>query len=46
MGEKERRQNVGQSSAYEGGALNRPLENTGEFCLLVPHYITVQSLQD
>ena len=33
------RQNFGQSFVKEGGALKRPLENSGEFCLLVLHYV-------
>lgn len=38
-GRKEERQKFGQSFVKEGGALKSPLENTGEFCLLVLHYI-------
>lgn len=33
------RQNFGQSFVKEGGALKSPLENSGEFCLLVLHYV-------
>lgn len=33
------RQNLGHSFVKEGGALKDPLENSGEFCLLVLHYV-------
>ena len=36
---EERDKNFGQSFVKEGGALKSPLENSGEFCLLVLHYV-------
>lgn len=36
---EKRRANFGHSFVKEGGALKSPLENTGEFCLLVLHYV-------
>lgn len=35
----EKRLNFGCSFVKKGGASKSPLENTGEFCLLVLHYI-------
>lgn len=38
-GKRRERQNFGHSFVKEGGALKSPLENTGEFCLLVLRYV-------